>query len=65
MSDAYVEELVSKDQLLQDPLTFKQNTSYVLFFFIIFFSFFVGVLVVHLHHDHPITTVLTHYSPMA
>ena len=65
MSDAYVEELVSKDQLLQDPLTFKQNTSYVLFFFIIFFSFFVSVLVVHPYHDHPITTVLTHYSPMA
>ena len=34
-NDAYVEELVSrhKDQLLQDPLTFKPNSSYELFCF--------------------------------
>ena len=55
-----------KDQLLQDPLTFKQNSSYELFwFFRYIFSFFFTVLVVHHHHDHPVTTVLTHYSPMA
>jgi len=48
--------------LLQDPLTFKQNSSYELFwFFYYIFSFFVTVLVVHPHHDHPVTTVLTHY----
>jgi len=29
------------------------------------FSFIFTVLVVHPHHDHPVTTVLTHYSPMA
>jgi len=29
------------------------------------FSFFFTVLVVHPHHDHSVTTVLTHYSPMA
>jgi len=29
------------------------------------FSFFFTVLVVHSHHDHSVTTVLTHYSPMA
>jgi len=57
-----------KDQLLQDPLIFKQNTnsSYELFwFFHYIFSLFFTVLVVHLHHDHPGTTVLTCYSPMA
>jgi len=48
--------------LLQDPLTFKQNSSYELFFFIIFLVSFFAVLVVH---DHPVTTVLTPYSPMA
>ena len=54
-----------KDQLLQDPLTFKQNSLYELFWFSHYnFSFFFTVLVVHPHHDHPITTVLTH-SPMA
>jgi len=29
-------------------------------FFHYIFSFFFTVLVVHSHHDHPITTVLTH-----
>ena len=54
-----------KDQLLQDPLTFKQHNFYELFFFSLCFSFF-SLLVVHLpHHDHPVTTVLTHYSSMA
>jgi len=55
-----------KDQLHQDPLTFKQNSSYELFwcFYYIFSSFFT-ILVVHAHHDHPVTTVLTHYSSMA
>jgi len=52
--------------LLQDPLTFKQNSSYELFwFFHYIFSFFFTVSVVHPHHDHPAITVLTHYSPMA
>jgi len=51
---------------LQDPLTFKQNSSYELFwFFHYIFSFFFTVLLVHTHHDHPVTTVLTHYSLMA
>jgi len=60
-NDAYVEQLVHKDQLLQDPLTFKQNNSYELFwFFNYIFSFFFTFLVVHPHHDHPVTTVLTH-----
>jgi len=50
-----------KDQLLQDPLTFKQNSPYELFwFFHYIFRFFFIVLFVHPHHDHPITTVLTH-----
>ena len=50
-----------KDQLLENPLTFKQNSSYDLFwFFVIFFSFFFTVLVVQAYHDHPVTTVLTH-----
>jgi len=52
-----------KDQLLQDPLTFKQNC---FGFFSFLFSFFFTVLFVHPHH--PVTTVLTHYSrnsPMA
>ena len=50
-----------KDQLLQDPLTFKQNSSYELFwFFHYIFIFLFTVLVVHPHHDHPVTTVLTH-----
>jgi len=54
-----------KDQLLQDPLTFKQNSSYELFwFFHYIFSFFFTVLVVHPHHDYPVTTVLTHYFPV-
>jgi len=49
--------------LLQDLLTIKQNSSYELFlFFHDIFSFFLTVLVVHPHHDHPVTTVLTHYS---
>ena len=34
-------------------------------FFHYIFSFFFTVLVVHPHNDHPVTTVLTHYSPMA
>ena len=34
-------------------------------FFHYIFSLFFTVLVVHPHHDHPVTTVLTHYSPMA
>jgi len=34
-------------------------------FFHYIFSFFFTVLVVHPHHDHPVTTVLTHYSPKA
>ena len=64
-NDAYVEEF-HKDQLLQDPLTFKQNSSYERFwFFYYIFSFFFTVLVVHPRHDHPVTTVLTHYSPIA
>jgi len=55
-----------KGQLLQDPLTFKQNSSYELFWvFHYIFSFFFTVLVVHPHHDDPVTSVLTHYSPMA
>jgi len=56
-----------KDQLLKDPLTFKQNSSYELFccFLRYIFHCFFTVLVVHPHHVHPITTVLTHYSPMA
>jgi len=29
------------------------------------FGFFFTVLVVHPHRDHPVTTVLTQYSPMA
>ena len=41
-----------KDQLLQDPLTFKYSI----------FSFFFILLVVHPHHDYPVTTVLTHTS---
>jgi len=46
--------------LLQDQLTFKQNSSYELFwFFHYMFSFFFTVLVVHPHHGHPVTTVLT------
>ena len=32
-NDAYVEELVHTDELLQDPLTFKQISSYELFWF--------------------------------
>jgi len=36
-----------------------------LVFFYYTFSFFFTVLVVHPHHDHPVTTVLTHYSPIA
>ena len=49
-----------KDQLLQDPLTFKQNSSYELFWFSYYIlSFFFTVLVVHPHHVHPVTTVLT------
>ena len=52
-----------KGQLLQEQLTFEQNSSYVLFwFFHYIFSFFFTVLVVHPQHDHPVTTVLTHYS---
>jgi len=55
-----------KDQLLQDPLTFKQSSSYQMFcFFHYIFSFFFTALVVHSHNDHPVTTILTHYSPMA
>ena len=34
-------------------------------FFQYIFRFFFTVLVVHPHRDHPVTTVLTHYSPMA
>jgi len=50
-----------KDQLLQDPLTFKQNGSYELFWIFNFiFSFLFTVLVVHPRHDRPVTTVLTH-----
>jgi len=45
----------------QDPLTFKQNSAYELFwFFVIFFCFFFTVLVVHLDRDHTVTTVSTH-----
>jgi len=52
--------------LLQDPLIFRQNRSYELFwFFHYIFSFFFTVLVVHPHRNHPITAVLTHYSLMA
>jgi len=36
-----------------------------LFCFHYIFRFFFTVLVVHPHHDHPVTTVLTHYSLMA
>ena len=55
-----------EDQLLQDPLTFEQNGSYELFwFFHYILGFFFTVLVVHPHHDHPVTTVLIRYSPMA
>ena len=76
-NDSYVEEFnLHKDQLLQDPLTFKQNSSYELVqtgtvhmncfgFFHYIFRFVFTVLVVHPYHYHPITTVLTHYSPMA
>ena len=65
-NDAYRGVSLHKDQLLQDPLTFKQNSSYKLFwFFHYIFSFFFTVLVVHPHNDHPVTTVLTHYSPIA
>ena len=39
------------------------DRTYFLFHYI--FCFFFTVLVVHPHHDHPVTTVLTHYSPMA
>jgi len=65
LNDAYVEELVStcKDQLLQDPLTFKQNSSYELFrFFSLYFlvSFSLFSLVVYPDRDHLVTTVLTH-----
>jgi len=35
------------------------------FLFYYIFSFFFAVLVVRPHHDHPVTTVLTHYFPMA
>jgi len=34
-------------------------------FFHYIFSLFFTVLVVHPHYDHTVTTVLTHYSPMA
>jgi len=47
-----------KDQLLQDQLTFKQNSSFELFqFFFIIFTFFFTVSVDHPHHDHPVTNV--------
>jgi len=51
--------------LHKDQLTFKQNSSYELFFFHYIFSFFFPVLVVRPHRVHPVTTVLTHYSPIA
>jgi len=56
-----------KDQLFQDPLTFKQNSSYVLFcfFFHYIFSFFFAVSVVHPHLDHPITTVFSFLHSLA
>ena len=54
-----------KDQLLQDPLTFKQNSSYELFWFFIIFSVPFSLLVVHYHHDHSVTTVSKHCSSMA
>jgi len=61
-NDAYVEELVSTKTLLQDPLTYRHE----LFWFLsLYFQFLFHCLVVYLHHDHPVTTVLTHYSPMA
>jgi len=41
------------------------NDAYVEEFFHYVFRFFFTVLVVHPHHDHFITTVLTRYSPMA
>ena len=52
-----------KDQLVQDSLTFRQNRHMNFFHYI--FSLFFTVLFVHPHHDHPLTTVLTHCSPMA
>ena len=60
-NDAYVEELVHTDELLQNPLTFKRTSSCELFWFFHYtFSFFFTLLVVHSNHDHPVTTVLTH-----
>ena len=51
-----VEEYIStKTRLREGPLTFKQSSSYELFFFHYRFSY-CYFLVVHLHHDHLVTT---------
>ena len=52
-NDAYVEELVST-KTVQDPLMFKRKCFHYILVFIL------SVLLVHPHHDHPDTTVLTH-----
>ena len=66
-NDAYVEELVSTKTSCfrtHQPVNKTVHMNCLGFFHYIF-SFFFTVLVVHPHHDHPITTVLTHYSHMA
>jgi len=45
-----------QDQLHEGPLTFKQSSSYELFWCFHYSFSYCYLLVVHLHHDHLVTT---------
>jgi len=54
----FVEDYMStKTRLHEDPLTFKQSSSYELFQCFHYSFSYCYFLVVHLHHDHLVTTL--------